>query len=269
MTVGAWASQWMAAQVQLKPSTRARYELALRRQILPTWANIPLSAVSYAEVAAWVQRLTASGLAPATVRYAHRVLSLALSHAVRDGRLSRIPAEGVRLPRVVREEPVFLHHDQVARLAEACGRYGLLVRFLAYTGLRWGEASALHVSRLDLLRRRVTVAVALAEVSGELVEGTPKNHQRRSVPIPRFLVDELAAHVAGKRRNALVFTAPNGGPLRNTNFRSRVFGPAAAASVGLAGLTPHDLRHTAASLPWRRAPTSRPCSGCSDTPRRP
>ncbi|MFI7279857.1 tyrosine-type recombinase/integrase [Micromonospora chersina] len=37
------------------------------------------------------------------------------------------------------------------------------------------------------------------------------------------------------------------GPSRNTNFRSRVFAPA-AASVGLAGLTPHDLRHTAASL---------------------
>ncbi|MEU4779096.1 tyrosine-type recombinase/integrase [Micromonospora sp. NPDC023633] len=140
-----------------------------------------------------------------------------------------------------------LDHDQVAMLAEACGRYGLLVRFLVSTGLRWGEASALRVSRLDLLRRRVTVAVAFAEVGGELVEGTPKNHQRRSVPIPRFLVDELAAHVAAKRRDALVFTAPNGEPLGNTNFRTRVCGPA-AASVGLAGLTPHDLRHTAASL---------------------
>jgi integrase len=42
----------------------------------------------------------------------------------------------------------------------------LLVRFLAYTGLRWGEASALRVSRLDLLRRRVTVAVAYSEVRG-------------------------------------------------------------------------------------------------------
>ncbi|WP_307871695.1 tyrosine-type recombinase/integrase [Micromonospora sp. U21] len=91
------------------------------------------------------------------------------------------------------------------------------------------------------------MAVAFAEVGGNLVEGTPKNHQRRSVPIPRFLVDELAAHIVGKGRAALVFTAPNGGPLRNTNFRSRVFAPA-SASVGLAGLTPHDLRHTAASL---------------------
>ncbi len=245
-SAGIWAAQWVAAQVQLKPTTRARYELALRRQVLPTWESVPLSAVSYAEVAAWVQRLTASGLAPATVRYAHRVLSLILAHAVRDGRMSRNPADGVRLPRVVREEPVFLDHDQVAALAHACGRYGLLVRFLAYTGLRWGEASALRVSRLDSLRRRVTVAVAFAEVGGELVEGTPQNHQRRSVPIPRFLVDELAAHVAGRRPDELVFTAPNGGPLRNTNFRSRIFQPA-AESVGLAGVTPHDLRHTAAS----------------------
>ncbi|MFC3382792.1 tyrosine-type recombinase/integrase [Couchioplanes azureus] len=159
----------------------------------------------------------------------------------------RNPADGVRLPRVVKEEPVFLDHDQVAALADACGKYGLLVRFLAYTGLRWGEVSALRVARLDLLRRRVVVAVAFSEVGGELIEGTPKNHQRRSVPIPRFLVDELAARVAGKGRDDLVFTAPNGGPLRNTNFRPRVFQPA-AESIGLAGLTPHDLRHTAASL---------------------
>ncbi|MBQ0979102.1 hypothetical protein [Micromonospora sp. M61] len=131
VTVGAWAAQWMAAQVQLKPTTRARYEVALRRQVFPTWEDLPLSAVSYAEVAAWVQRLTASGLAPATVRYAHRVLSLVLAHAVRDGRMTRNPAEGVRLPRVVKEEPVFLDHDQVAMLGDASGRYGLLVRFLA------------------------------------------------------------------------------------------------------------------------------------------
>jgi integrase len=35
--------------------------------------------------------------------------------------------------------------------------------------------------------------------------------------------------------------------LRNTNFRPRIFDPA-AERAGLAGLTPHELRHTAASL---------------------
>jgi integrase len=242
VTVGTWAAQWLEAQVQLKPTTRARHGVALRRQVLPTWGDMPLSAISYAEVSAWVQRLTASGLAPATVRYAHRVFSMILSHAVRDGRISRNPADGVRLPRLLREEPVFLDHAQVAALADACEPYGLLVRFLAYTGLRWGEMSALRVGRLDLLRRRVNVAVAFSEVRGQLIEGTPKSHHRRSVPIPRFLVDALAAP-----KDAFVFTAPNGGPLRNTNFRPRFFAPA-AESVGLTGITPHDLRHTAASL---------------------
>ena len=35
--------------------------------------------------------------------------------------------------------------------------------------------------------------------------------------------------------------------MRNHNFRSRVFVPA-AQQIGMPGLTPHDLRHTAASL---------------------
>jgi integrase len=44
-----------------------------------------------------------------------------------------------------------------------------------------------------------------------------------------------------------VFTAPTGGPLRLRNLRSRVFEPA-CQEAGLSNLTPHDLRHTAASL---------------------
>ena len=111
--VGVWAETWLEGQAHLKPSTRARYELALDRHVLPAWEDVPLNAVSYAEVCSWVAELTELSLAPATVRYAHRVFSLLLTHAVRDGRLARNPAEGVRLPRVARSEPVFLDHGQV------------------------------------------------------------------------------------------------------------------------------------------------------------
>ena len=45
----------------------------------------------------------------------------------------------------------------------------------------------------------------------------------------------------------MVFTTPAGAPLRNTNFRRRHWDRAVRA-CGLDGLTPHDLRHTAASL---------------------
>jgi integrase len=246
ITIGEWLPQWLARQVQLKPTTMVRYEVALRRQILPRWQFVPLAKITYSDVSSWVHSLTDEGLAPATVRYAHRVLSLALTAAVRDGRLVRNVAEGVPLPRVVGKPKRFLTHDQVQALAEACAPYGTLIKVLAYAGLRWGELAALTTRRVDLKRRRIEVVEAITEVHGRVIVGTTKTHQRRSVPIPRFLVDELALELAAKAPGDLVFT-PEGGVLRNTNFRPRFFDPA-AEKTGLPGLTPHELRHTAASL---------------------
>jgi integrase len=247
ITIGEWLPEWLALQVQLKPSTMVRYEVALRCQILPSFEFVPLSRITHSEVSGWVQNLIDEGLAPATVRYAHRVLSLGLMAAVRDGRLVRNVAEGVPLPRVVAIPKRFLSHDQVQALADACPPYGTLIRVLAYTGLRWGEVIALTAGRVDLRRRRIEVVDAITEVHGRVVVGTTKTHQRRSVPIPRFLADELANHIAGRKPDDLLFTAPGGGVLRNTNFRPRFFDPA-AEKAGLPGLTPHELRHTAASL---------------------
>jgi len=247
VTVGAWAEQWIAGQLQLKPSTRARYEGLLRCQVLPRWAPVPLAKIGHADVAAWVAELNSGGLAPATVRQAHRVFSLMLSLAVRDGRLSRNPAAGVPLPRAVASDKRFLTHSEVDALAQACGPYGLAVRVLAYCGLRYGELAALRVSRLDLLRRRIEVAESVTEVNGKAIFGTPKSHQRRSVPVPRSLIDDLAVQVAGKAPGDLVFTSPEGAVLRLMNFRRRYF-DRAATEAGLGGLTPHELRHTAASL---------------------
>ena len=83
-------------QVQLKPSTFARYELILRKQVLPTWERMPLSKVTFTDVGVGVHELSASHLSPASVRQAHREFSLLPDHAVHDGRLARNPAKGVR-----------------------------------------------------------------------------------------------------------------------------------------------------------------------------
>ena len=81
-----------------------------------------------------------------------------------------------------------------------------------------------------------------------LVWGTPKTHQRREVPIPRFLAEQLAAHVARQGPEDLVFTGVRrGSPLRAAIFRRGHF-DAAAKAIGIPGLHPHELRHTAASL---------------------
>jgi integrase len=167
--------------------------------------------------------------------------------AVRDGRLARNPAAGVDLPRLPTTERRYLTHAQLADLAERCGPHRLLVLVLGYTGLRWGEAAALRVRRIDLLRGRIEVAESVTDVNGRMVYGPPKSHARRRVPVPRFLRDDLAVQLAGLGPDDLVFPSQAGTPLRVQNFRRSHFDRAATAA-GLEGLVPHELRHTAASL---------------------
>ncbi|MEU6128817.1 tyrosine-type recombinase/integrase [Saccharopolyspora sp. NPDC047091] len=246
ITVGEWTAQWLTAQAHVKPTSRNRSEGIVRTHVLPKWERVRLSDVSHAAVQGWIGELGA-GLAPASVAKVHRVFSQVMGWAVRNGRLASNPAEGVNLPRVVTTDHRYLNHDQVARLADACEPNGLVIRLLAYTGLRWGEMAALRTANVDLDRRRIRVAQSVTEVSGRLEWGTPKNHERRSVPLPRFLADQLAKHLGGKAADDLVFASPKGGVLRVRNFRRAVF-DRAVREVGPAGFHPHELRHTAASL---------------------
>jgi integrase len=111
--------------------------------------------------------------------------------------------------------------------------------------------AALRVQDFDMLRRRVNVSRSVTE-SGGLQWSTPKSWERRSVPFPAALAEELAALMTGKGRDDLVFTDLRGGVLRNSNGRARVFRPAVARCQDtddtFPTVTPHDLRRTAASL---------------------
>ncbi|WP_395244563.1 hypothetical protein ACGGZK_01820 [Agromyces sp. MMS24-K17] len=80
-----------------------------------------------------------------------------LERAEEDRRIASTPARGVNLPRKAPKKRVCLSHGQVALLAGHPGECGTLVRVLSYTGLRRGEATALRVRDLDLLRLLIAV----------------------------------------------------------------------------------------------------------------
>lgn len=157
VTVETWARDWLKSQAQLKPTALVGYESALSKHIIPRWGRRSLSDIGYAEIQHWISDLSKT-LAPQTVRNIYAVFSLVFSFAVRDGRLVRNPAEGIQLPRRIKAKRGYLTHAQVHRLADECGDSRTLVLFLAYTGLRWGEAAALRVRDVDFTRRRVEVA---------------------------------------------------------------------------------------------------------------
>ncbi len=86
----------------------------------------------------------------------------------------------------------------MALASEAGPDKGVIVLVLAYCGLRWGELAGLHVADVDMLCRRIHVRRNAVNVGGTVEVGTPKTHERRTVPLPRFLVEPLAAACQGK-----------------------------------------------------------------------
>lgn len=273
------ADEWLTSRLDVKPTTWRRYERELRMYVLPTWGARRIGTITKAEVAAWVADL-ANGRAPAryairgtrpveyepvatmrrplgasSIEHLHTVLSAVLGWAVETDRIGRNPATRVRLPRAADVEQVYLSHAEVEALATAA--HGItdratdrvLVLLLAYTGLRINEALALRGASLNLAARRARVTETWTEDrDGNRVLGPPKTHERRAVPLPRFLVDELVTLVDGRDRDEFVFQAARGGPLFDHNWRARVW-PYAVHDADLDGhgLTPHKLRHTAAS----------------------
>jgi integrase len=255
-TFGEWWAACEAATVALRPSTRARDESYGRQYLLPHFGATPLGRIDHLNVKTWIAKLSASGLAPATVVKAAQLLSRTLRSAVDAGLIPANPADRVSLPKIEREEMRFLTPAQVAALADEIDpRYRAFVLLGAYAGLRVGELGALRRSRVDLMRGRVDVAETLVEVKGHHHLGPPKTRAgRRSVPLPRSIVTGIEESIRTLGPDDFVFPAPEGGLLRASLFRTRIWHPA----VERAGLTPlrcHDLRHTAVAL-WIAAGAS-------------
>lgn len=246
VTVTEWAALWLAGKPNLAESTRSRYQSIIDTWITPTFEHTAVSSVRHVDVQAWV---SAQSCSAASVVKNHRVLSQILELAVRDQRIPSNPARGVNLPRVKHAKRRYLTAAQVEVLASKAGVWRPVVLLLAYTGLRWGEMAALRVADVDMLRRRVHVTRSVTVVDGRFVWGEPKDHEHRWVPIPRSVAEEIGRHLVGLSREDLVFSGERrGNPLRVKTARESWFDEAVIAAGCPEGLTPHELRHTAASL---------------------
>jgi len=279
-TVGRLGPEWIERRRHLKPSTMRSLTTSWRVHVEPRWGSVPVAEVTTTAVQAWVTDLAsgreATGAAAlelepdehgrrwlvppksaTVVARAYGILASVLDDAVRDRRASTNHARGVTMPRKARRPRTYLTHEQVEQLAEQCAtvgepetgeQYRTLVYVLAYCGLRWGEATALRVRNLDMLRRRLAVEENAVEVGNVIHVGTPKTHERRSVPFPKFLADQLARLCEGKGRDELVFVGPDGGHLHRSRTTERGWFAVSVRRAGVPHVTPHDLRHTAASL---------------------
>jgi len=273
MSVNAYLDKWLAdIESTVCERTYEDYECILERYIRPAIGKKQLTKVHYTDIKAIVAVMQKRGLSPRTIRYAHRVISMALKRATEPpwNLLPDNPARHVTksLPKEEEKTRVWLSGEAVERFIKALDgdRLGLMFELALITGLRPEEYFALQWQRdVDLERGTVTVNEVLYR-RRKVVPGksswyfkepkTPKS--RRTIPLPEYLVASLKRHKAkqGKQRSKagakwqdhdLVFCTGNGTPHALWNVRRSHFLPI-LERAGLTGMRMYDLRHSCASL---------------------
>lgn len=250
--VGDLATGWLERKkATTEPSHSRMLESAWRVHVQPVWGTVPVNKVSATAVRNWSAAMTGDGRSATTVLRALGVLAGILDDAIADNRITKNPARGLdpkkrEKPTKPKPKHIYLEHDAVARLADEAGEHRVLVLVLAYTGIRWGEAVALRVSHIDEVRRRLHVTDNAVQLGVDHALGDPKDDEAREVPVPRFVMKELVAHIEDRGADDLVFGDGTHYLPRPKSHGGWFAGAVKRAKVQ--AITPHDLRHSAASL---------------------
>lgn len=220
--LGLVAEDWLASRTTVKRRTLESDRSAWRLYIQPRWEHRSVSSITAAEVSSWMGELMSRGLARSTVARALATLRSLLSYAVADGRIAVNVAAVVKAPSggQGRREGQMLGVEELFALAAACvGRYGELVLVLGLEGLRWGELAGLQVGdRVAVPGHglRLSRTVLASNGGGELYVDTLKNRRARTVPLVTAVVPIVARWADGKSADEWLFSAPEGGALRET-----------------------------------------------------
>ncbi|OJF85034.1 hypothetical protein NS14008_36615 [Nocardia seriolae] len=266
--VGALAPDWLKEKGATTAETNSGpLESSWRNHVKERWSGVGVGDVDTEDVKTWIldMRLAAQQRAEknskpdinagATVIIrAYGVLAGILDLAVSRGLLPKNPARSKTvskvMPKKLRKKHIYLTAEDVGRLSKEADvhGHGLLVLVLAYCGIRWGEAIALRVFDIDFMRKRLSITKAVTEETGFKV-GPTKGRENREVPVARFVLDLLRFHVEDLKPDALVF--PNKEDATKYLGRSKSddgWFVGAVKRAKVQRITPHDLRHTCASL---------------------
>ena len=147
-----------------------------------------------------------AGLSAQTIVHAHRVLSLALSRAVKLSTLARNYASLVKPPRIEEKELEILTPEEAARLLTGLEGHWLhpIAVIALSTGLRRGELCGLQWADIDLDRGSLRVERSTEETRQGLRLKPPKTKRgRRNITLTADAVKVLRAHLTWQKKTRL------------------------------------------------------------------
>jgi integrase len=270
MTTGRFLTYWLTDVLpgsDIAQSTADGYERIVRLYVIPAVGRVRLDQLTPAHVRKMLTGLREQGLSPNTQRLARSVLRRALRTAEAEGYVTRNVAALVDGVKLGRPDGRTLTPDQArALLSRVQGtEWDALVVVLLSLGLRKGEALALSWTDLDLDGTPPTLTVRRSlkkAADGSVYADEPKTTgSRRTIHLPAPTVDVLRQHRARQAEQRLAFGAGWGGSWTTLDlvFTTSVGTPLDPDRVnrvvkritddtGLGTWTPHELRHSAASL---------------------
>jgi integrase len=266
--VGDWHARVTAAS-GIERITAAKNASLWTVHCEPKWAGWRMSAVTRMEAHGWVAKLrstrrarhggrdvvagdeTVPVLSAATIADIVHIMSALYRAGMREHPpvVLTNPFADLELPRIEPRPVEFYEPDEALALYEAIedvagAKWRTLAELGMQVGLRPGEMYGLHGHRVDWLRRRIEVIDVMTRKGLRQWPKSKKSH--RVVPVPAATLEAMSVLMAGRSREALVFTTPAGGPVTDEHFRNRVWYPAIDAA-GVRRFPPRIMRHTAAS----------------------
>lgn len=260
MRWGAWAEEWWPSR-GLSAGAERSQRILHRRYVEPRWGDVELRAIEHLAVQSWVIEL-GRALSASSVRQAFYQLSASMKAAVRAGHVETNPCSATRLPTLPPAPERYLRREESDRLIAAMmhPEHRVLAEVLFESGLRIGEAVALHRHRVDFDRGVIDVVEAYDQAE-RIIRPYPKSKQSRSVPLSDHLAGVLLEHLQERPargrcgfehapgspcHSPLVIVGPNGALCDPHNYTNRTWQVALSrAELGRARV--HDARHSYAS----------------------
>lgn len=235
-TLESWLTYWLdkVAAKAVRPSTLYTYRSQIEKQVIPALGKVRLDKLTQTHVRRLHDTMTDAGLSSTYALTTHRLLSKALTDAVREGRVSRNVAELVPAPRLgrsdaealsVEEAKTVLDYARASLEADAYDPGPVLWATYLLTGIRRSELLALEWDRvtdeIDLswqLQRikDMTETIEYRHVTGKLYFTRPKSRSGwRILPLVEPLKSLLADHKRRSPSNSygLVFARADGQPI--------------------------------------------------------
>lgn len=252
-TLREYLEGWLAGK-RLSDAAHATYEWAIEHYLVPQIGQTRLLNLNRQDLRSFFSGLTLGAASKDKIR---TVLRAALQDAVNEyGLLALNPAADLSIhergsQRAVREISVW-NADQAKRflkVAKTTEHFPLFL--LAIVGaLGPAELFGIRWKDVDLKNGRVAIVANLTEVGGRLVfKETKTPSRRRNVALPHVARQALRDRFRTLRPapTDFVFTAPEGGGIRRTTFRSRVWLPLVKRAK-VPAISLYGLRHSSASL---------------------